>query len=82
MSVVNLNLGAKILFVLFGDGLPALAGLTFVVARVPLPATLALILLCVLFWLCTARITLPGANGLWREPPPGAPAKEAIAHVA
>ena len=67
MSVVNRYLGAKIYFVHFAHGLLALVGLGFVVAHIPWTATLALtplILLCVLFWLYTARIVLPIANRL------------------
>jgi hypothetical protein len=82
MSVVNRDLGANIYLVLFGHGLLALGGLSLVVARIPLPATVALIVVCVLFWLHMARIALPIANRLWREPAPGTPAKEVIAHVA
>ena len=79
MSVVNCYLGAKIYFVLCGQGLLALAVLSFVVARIPLPATLALILLFLLF---TVRIAPPIASRGWREPAPGTPAIEAIARVA
>lgn len=72
MSAVNRYLGAKIYAVHFAHGLLALAGFAFVVAHIPLLATVALtplILLCGLFWLYTARIVLPIANRLWRGEP-------------
>jgi hypothetical protein len=81
MSVVKRYLGANIYFVHFGHGLLALTGLGFVLVHIPWQATVALsplLLLCVLFWVYTARIVLPIAKRLWREPATGVPAKDAI----
>ena len=55
MSVVNRDLGANIHLVLFGHWLLALAGLSLVVARIPLPATVELIVVCACCSGCTWR---------------------------